>query len=263
MAEDQRPWQPAEKVQYLNDDEINAFLDHVDPCNGDGYIKYADVERKLEEAWVELVRQSSAHRTVKRDYDVDNRHDLVRSIMGPDQERISRHDLARRIRERRIPSLRQVKRQDEEETSYFERRSSWRKTRAYWAVHGPEILFIGLVVMLQVAFGVWQLIKYQTSPDFAAFGWGATVAKACAGALYPTFFFLILSISRYFSTMMRRSYHLSRFFNWDLSQKFHIRISCIALVLVTIHALGHLTGTFVHGSDPANKEAVAHVGGPP
>ncbi|KAG5765407.1 hypothetical protein H9Q72_006538 [Fusarium xylarioides] len=116
---------------------------------------------------------------------------------------------------------------------------------------------------MQCAFGIWQLVKYQTTPGYReAFGWGVVMAKTCAGALYPTFFFLILSMSRYFSTWLRRSYHISRFFNWDLLQEFHIRISCVAILLATLHAIGHLTGSFVHGSDPKNEDAVAEALGP-
>jgi hypothetical protein len=69
-------------------------------------------------------------------------------------------------------------------------------------------------------------------------------------------------MSRYFSTWLRRSYHISRFFNWDLSQEFHIRISCVALLLATLHAIGHLAGSFVHGSDPKHEDAVAAALGP-
>ncbi|KAH7303471.1 FAD-binding domain-containing protein [Stachybotrys elegans] len=66
-------------------------------------------------------------------------------------------------------------------------------------------------------------------------------------------------MSRYFSTWLRRSYYISRFFNWDLSQEFHIRISCVAILLATLHAIGHLTGSFRSGSDPSNQDGVARV----
>jgi dual oxidase len=104
------------------------------------------------------------------------------------------------------------------------------------------------------------LIKYITQLQFrAAFGWGVVLAKASAGAIYPTFFFVILSMSRYFSTFLRRWYHISRFINWDLSQRFHIAISCLAIVLATLHAIGHLSGTFVYGSRANREPAVNNV----
>lgn len=85
------------------------------------------------------------------------------------------------------------------------------------------------------------------------------MAKTCAGMIYPTMFFLILSMSRYFSTFLRRWYYISRFINWDLSQKFHIVISCVALTLASLHAIGHLTGSFVFGSMSNRQEAVGNL----
>lgn len=255
------PVRSSTKIQYLDDEEIDAFLDDLDH-NKDGYINYEEVERKLDQEHAELVPKPGPHH-VLNSKDDRGRHAFLRSMMGSDLERIPRDDFAKLIRTWKIPSLKQAKKNEEEEKSYFRRLPGWRRIRAYWAVHGPEIVFLGVVVGMQCAFGIWQLVKYQTtSPYRAAFGWGVVMAKACAGALYPTFFFLILSMSRYFSTWLRRSYHISRFLNWDLSQKFHIRICCVAILLATLHAIGHLTGSFVHGSDPKNEDAVAAALGP-
>ena len=63
--------------------------------------------------------------------------------------------------------------------------------------------------------------------------------------LYPTLFFLLLSMARYFSTMLRRSYRISRFINWDLSQEFHMYLAIFATILGTLHGIAHLTGDFV------------------
>jgi hypothetical protein len=59
---------------------------------------------------------------------------------------------------------------------------------------------------------------------------------------------MLLSMSRHLANLVRRNYFLSRFINWDLSQKFHIVISCLGFVLASLHAIGHLTGTFIFGS---------------
>lgn len=260
MAEDQERRPSLESVEYLNDDEINEFLDDIDH-NGDGFIDYGELKQKLEEAHDELSTQSNIHHS-KRDYDAYDSHAFLQSIMGPDERRIPRHHFAERIRRWKIPSLQQVKRKESQETKYFQRLPSWRRMRAYWAVHGPEVVFLSLVVSSQIAFGVWQLVKYETSPYVKGFGWGFTIAKACSGALYPTFFFLILSTSRYFSTLLRRLYYISRFLNFDLSRNFHIRISCVALLLATLHGLSHLSGTFIHSSNPANWKAIAEIIGP-
>ncbi|KAL0942317.1 nadph oxidase 4 [Colletotrichum truncatum] len=281
---------PGEGVQYLTEDEINSFLDDLDH-NDDGYIDYAEVEAKLDAAHDELApaNQLKSHHTIKKShdsYDDQRRHEFLRSIMGLSRSRpgthsgadddasegaetdarkirIPRAEFAERVRDWKIPSLKQDKASEDNQKTYVRRLRPWRRLRAYWAVHGPEIAFLALVVGFILAFGIWQCVKYVTTPQYrAAFGWGVVMAKTCAGLLYPTFFFLILSMSRYFSTFLRRSYYVSRFINWDLSQAFHIRISMAALLFATLHAIGHLTGSFNHGSRPQNQDSVAEVLGP-
>ncbi|KAK1543198.1 FAD-binding domain-containing protein [Colletotrichum paranaense] len=279
---------PKEGVTYLTEDEITSFLDDLDH-NGDGYIDYAEVEAKLDAAHDELAPggQVKPHHVISRHTSPENpnqsssssdenrlRHEFLRSIMGltgsddDDDDtsrthRIPRAAFAARVREWKIPSLKQDADSETSQRDFIQRLRLSRRLRAYWAVHGPEIAFLGLVASSLIAFGVWQCVKYATTPQYrAAFGWGVVLAKTCAGMLYPTFFFLILSMSRYFSTMLRRSYRVSRFINWDLSQSFHIKISCLALALATLHAIGHLTGSFYHGSRPENQDAVAAVLGP-
>ncbi|KAL6914815.1 hypothetical protein FSST1_012575 [Fusarium sambucinum] len=259
------PVRSSENVEFLTDKEIEEFLEDLDHDN-DGHINYDEVERKLDQEYASLVPKPSAHHVISEDHSDDDRtrHAFLRRMMGDSGvDRIPRDEFAKMVKEWKIPSLKQAKKEEEEDKSYIKKLPGWRRIRSYWAVHGPEIVFLGVVISMQLAFGIWQLVKYQTTPGYrAAFGWGVVMAKTCAGALYPTFFFLILSMSRYFSTWLRRSYHISRFFNWDLSQEFHIRISCVAILLATLHAIGHLTGSFVHGSDPANEDAVAEVLGP-
>ncbi|KAK0625183.1 FAD-binding domain-containing protein [Bombardia bombarda] len=259
-------------VQYLTDDEIARFLDDLDH-NGDGLIDYDEVEQKLDAAHDELVPQPSHHHVLARrkEYtsdssrdskappEIDLRHEFLRSIIGSDARQIPRAEFAARVREWKIPSL---ELEHKAVGDYVRKMSIWRRVRAHWAVHGPEILFLVLVISMQIGFGSWQLVKYMQGPYRAAFGWGVCVAKACAGALYPTMFFLVLSMSRYFSTLLRRSYCLSRFINWDLSQSFHIKISIVALCLATLHAIGHMAGTFNHGSQPQYEQYVAAILGP-
>jgi dual oxidase len=254
------PIRSSKNVQYLTDEEIKDFLDDLDHDN-DGHINYHEVERKLDQEHKELVPKPSAHHVIHTDHDNDARHAFLRRMMGDSgADKIPRDEFAKMVKEWKIPSLKQAKKEEEEDKSYIKKLPGWRRIRSYWAVHGPEIVFLGVVVGMQLAFGIWQLVKYQTTPKYRnGFGWGVVMAKTCAGALYPTFFFLILSMSRYFSTWLRRSYHISRFFNWDLSQEFHIRISCVAILLATLHAIGHLTGSFRSGSNPANEDAVAEV----
>ncbi|GJC89150.1 dual oxidase 1 [Colletotrichum liriopes] len=285
---------PEEGVQYLTEDEINSFLDDLDH-NDDGYIDYDEVEAKLDAAHDELAPQNQAkpHHVIRkkeqpRDFSSKQhsrdenrlRHEFLRTIMGlPGSDpgttsdpaadersrshRIPRDDFAARVRGWKIPSLKQDKDSEDSQRDYVRRLRLSRRLRAYWAVHGPEIAFLGLVVGCTLAFGVWQCVKYVTQTQYrAAFGWGVVMAKTSAGMLYMTFFFLLLSMSRYFSTWMRRSYYVSRFVNWDLSQAFHVKISIAALAFATLHAIGHLTGSFYHGSRPQNQDRVAEVLGP-
>ncbi|KAK7936027.1 hypothetical protein PG985_001522 [Apiospora marii] len=246
-----------ENIKYLDDEEIKRFLDELDK-NKDGLIDYSEVEHRLDLVHREIAPNPQPHH-LHHDARADAaRHRFLRSLLGgDDQQRIPRAQFAERVRSWQIPSPKQAERAQDDEQRYVQSLSLWRRVRSYWAVHGNEILFVGLVVAMQLAFGVWQCVKYATDPQYqAALGWGVVLAKTCAGALYPTLFFLVLSMSRYFATFMRRSTRVSRFINWDLSKAFHIRISMVAIALATLHAVGHLSGSFNWGSRPENQDAV-------
>ncbi|KAK4647852.1 uncharacterized protein QC761_105020 [Podospora bellae-mahoneyi] len=259
MASNVAPW---DDVKYLTDDEINLFLDDLDH-NNDGLIDYSEVEQKLDKVHEEIAPKALPHHLHHDSREDLDRHAFLRAIIKSDKNRIPRAEFAETVKSWKIPSMKQDQANDSEQKDYMRKMGIWRRVKSYWAVHGPEIAFIGLVVAMQLAFGVWQFVKYLTGEYYTrGFGWGVVLAKTCAGALYPTFFFLILSMSRYFSTFLRRSYYISRFINWDLSQEFHIRISCVALVLASLHAIGHLGGSFVWGSRKENEDAVAILLGP-
>ena len=255
-------------VRALTEREIDSFLDELDH-NGDGFIDYSEVEQKLDAVYDELVQgKPQAHHRLHRHHEHNtkqdhDRHAFLRSIISSDVQRIPRPDFAARVRGWGIPSMEQDSAAGASQRAYMRSLGAWRRLRSYWAVHGPEVAFLCLVVSLQVAFGVWQCVMYATTPQYqAALGWGVVLAKTCAGALYPTLFFVILSMSRYFSTFMRKWYHVSRFVNWDLGQSFHIKMSCVALALATLHAIGHLAGSFNWGSRQSNEGEVAALLGP-
>jgi hypothetical protein len=69
-------------------------------------------------------------------------------------------------------------------------------------------------------------------------------------------------MSRWFGTFCRRLYYTSRFVNWDLHQSFHIQMALLALLLSSLHAIAHLSGSFLHGSRPANQNSVDLFLGP-
>ncbi|KAK3200955.1 hypothetical protein GRF29_213g510364 [Pseudopithomyces chartarum] len=244
--------------EYLTDDEINRFIDDLDADN-DSNIAYKELEQKLNEVGKQLAPKPKRHH-IYHDKEEQGKGEFLRTLIGTNESSIPRAKFAECVRSWEIPSLEQDRKEAQDEDEYVKSMSTWRKLRAYWAVEGPQIAFMALVVGFMLAFGIWQLVKYLTYEQYRpAFGWGVVLSKTCAGVLYPTFFFLILSMSRWVSTLLRRNYIISRFINWDLSQSFHIKMSIVALVFATIHAIGHLTGSFVFGSKPGRQQNVAAV----
>lgn len=227
-------------IKPLNDDEVKAFVDDLDH-NNDGYIDYSEVEAKLDAAADELKPDRSFHNSEAE----SSRHRFLREIIGSDARKIKREDFVKRVQQWRIPSLQQEQDDEDSQDDYVRRMGMVRRLISYWAVYGPTIVFMIVVVGMMIAFGVWQLVKYLGPAYRGALGWGVVVAKTCAGMLYPTLFFLLLSMARYFSTLLRRSYTVSRIINWDLSQEFHIYMAITATCLGTIHGIAHLTGDFL------------------
>lgn len=244
--------------QSLTDDEIKKFIDDLDHDNN-GKIDYGEIERKLDEVYKEIAPKAQPHHLHHKSR-AEARHEFLRSVIGTREDRIDKADFAECVKKWEIPSLEQDRKEAQQEDDYWKHWSIWRRARAYWAVKGPEIAFLTLVAAFMIAFGVWQLVKYLTYDEYTpAFGWGVVVSKTSAGVLYPTFFFLILSMSRWLSTFLRRFYFISRFVNWDLSQSFHIKMSVVALFFATLHAIGHLSGSFVFGSMAHRQDSVAVV----
>lgn len=247
--------------QYLTEDEIKTFIDDLDH-DKNGSIDYWELEKKLDEVHKAIAPKAQAHHLHHESRSDEARHEFLRSVIGTREDRIKRDDFAKIVKKWDIPSLEQDRKEAKNEDDYLKQMSLYRRARAYWAVKGPEIAFLGLVVCFMIAFGVWQFVKYLTFEEYTpAFGWGVVVSKTAAGVLYPTFFFLILSMSRWLSTFLRRFYFISRFVNWDLSQSFHIKMSIVALFFATLHAIGHLTGSFVFGSMSSRQDAVAVIVG--
>ena len=263
-------------VTPLSDAEIKEFLDDLDH-NSDGKISYEEIETKLDQVHDEIAPNPLPHHLNHDSKEDAARHAFLKSLIGVESGSIPRAEMEARVKGWGIPSTKQASEGEGAEAEYLRRFTVVRRLKSYWSVRGPEIVFIALVVSMMLAFGLWrksnalsvsyvthaeliELIKYITEPRYrAAFGWGVVVAKTSAGALYPTLFFLILSMSRFFSTFLRRWYYISRFVNWDLSQRFHMVISCVALGLATLHAIGHLSGSFVFGSRVNREPAVANV----
>ncbi|KAF4553416.1 Ferric reductase NAD-binding domain-containing protein 1 [Elsinoe fawcettii] len=249
-------------IQPLNDKEIDDFVKGLDK-DQDGCISYSELEHKLDVVYKELPphpEEFSFNHPSRKD---EQRHEFLRAMMSSEKDKIPVDDFKNIVKSWKIPSLQQEKKNEDDNDHYLENVGWGRRIRAAWEVQGPEYIFLMMVVGLQLGLGIWQCLKYALDDQVqAAFGWGVALAKFSAGALYPTLFFLLLSMSRWYSTFMRRFYYISRFINWDRSQSFHIKISIAALVLATTHAIGHLSGTFVYGSRPNRQNAVGVLLGP-
>ncbi|KAK5937750.1 hypothetical protein PMZ80_009879 [Knufia obscura] len=249
-------------VQYLTEKEIDDFVAQLDKDN-DGCISYTELEQKLDQVYKELQPEAKAHNLHHSSRTDTQRHEFLRSMLGTNKDKIPDEEFKKIVKTWQVPSMEQEKQSEKKEQDYLNNITWARRLRAIWEVQGPEYCFVAFVVSAQIALGVWQCIKYATGPQYqAAFGWGVAFAKFSAGALYPTLFFLLLSMSRWFHTFMRRFYYVSRFINTDKSQSFHIYISIAAICLATLHAIGHLSGTFNFGSRPGRQDAVAALLGP-
>ncbi|KAK4501914.1 hypothetical protein PRZ48_007723 [Zasmidium cellare] len=257
----------------LNDDEINAFFDDLDR-DKDGYVTFDEIEKKLHEVHEELAPTLQKHHLLHPDrrdpekqvgHSEADEHIFLSGLLPSCSTKINREDFIESIKKLQVPSQKQTdsNNQDKEDQDQEHRLPFRRRLRAYFAVHGPNILFTTLVVALQLGIGLWQMVIYIKNPlARAALGWGVIVAKACAGVLYPTLMFMLLSMSRHLATFLRRNYALSRFINWDFSQKFHIYMSICGLFFASLHAIGHLTGSMLYGSRPAQQDDVARYLGP-
>ncbi|KAH0082527.1 hypothetical protein KCU60_g2097, partial [Aureobasidium melanogenum] len=248
-------------VRYLTDEEIDKFLKELDTDN-DGLVEYHEVEAKLDQVSQELAPEPAEHNLHHGDRS-EKRHQFLRSFMGTHKDHVPIAEFKKLVESWYIPSMEQEKKEEDEQAEFVKKMSYARRLRAYWEVHGPEYGFLALVVSMQVVFGTWQSVKYlTTAPYREIFGWGVVLAKTSAGVLYPTMFFLVLSMCRWLSTALRRFYWISRFVNWDLSQAFHIKMSIVALVFASLHAIGRLTGSMLYVSRPAQQDEVAAFLGP-
>lgn len=199
-----------ENTQYLTDKEVNEFVAGLDK-DSDGCISYGEIERGLDDAHKELAPEVKGHHFHHPDR-ADERHEFLRRMLASEKDKIPAEDFKRTVRSWNIPSMEQDKKAAKDEDDFMKSLPIGRRLRAYWEVHGPTWVFMGVVISLQVGIGIWQCVKYAAGSEYqAAFGWGVGLAKACAGALYATLFFLILSMSRWTATYMRRVPYISRF----------------------------------------------------
>lgn len=247
-------------IPTLTDKEITEFYSQIDK-DKDGRVSLKELEERLNHVLEELSPkpakwhlnhpdrknlEQAASEKDKRDR--SDLHDFLFSLLPTDCrdgqcESISKEAFVEQVRSWHVPSMDPDGSDTKEAKEYDGKLSYFRRLRAWWSVKGPEVLFLTFVALLTIGMSLWQgLIYVYNAQARAALGAGVIIAKFSAGAIYPLFFFLVLSMSRWFATLCRYSYTLSRVVNWDLSQSFHIKMSCLALFFAFLHGLGHLAG---------------------
>ncbi|KAE8233890.1 hypothetical protein CF326_g1072 [Tilletia indica] len=278
------------KPHPLTDEEILSFFHDIAGSKTASHITFAQLEAKLHQVHEVLApnpKKHHLHHPSRAELEGGNGlHSFLVSLLpdvndgekqpgeaGLSQRdinadfQISKDDFLKEVRGWNVPSPDQSRsdaQAEEADAVEYEKQLPFRrKLAAHWSVEGPTYLFMTFVIALQLAFGLWQgFIYVKNQPIRQALGWGVIVAKFSAGALYPTLFFMLISMSRWIATLLRRSYLISRFINADFHQSFHVRLSIVGLLLATIHAIGHLTGTFLYSSRPGQAQDVIAAGKP-
>lgn len=253
-------------LKPLSDTEIDEFYHEFDKENR-GFVTFAELGEKLEQVTEELsptpnpiqrlpkirsreVEDIEAGAQSPEDVQLES---FVQQLFPDSTTKVAKSEFVARVRSWNVPSPSQI-------TSAEPRPPLFEGLRARWEVDGPRITFIAFIVALQLGLGLWQMLTYINAPMVrSAFGWGVILSKAASGAIYPTFFFLLLSMSRYFATFIRRFRYVPRIINWDRSGSTHIWMAVAGLGLSTLHAIGYLTGSFVHGSKPAHQPEVQKI----
>lgn len=266
----------------LRDDEIEELYHEFDH-DKDGKVSFEDVEATLRSVLEELAPRPHRHHLTHPDRSTSrvkrwtrslmpwdagvaesqgrdsDLHDFLQRLLPGCEDLMTRAEFFNQVRSWNIPSQTQTSgRAKTQQAKANDRKLPLgRRFAAWWSVKGPEVAFLAVVVALILAFSLWQGLKYALNKRArAAFGYGVVVAKFAAGAMYPTFFFMILSMSRWFATFCRKSYLVSRVINWDLSRTFHIRMSCLALFLSLLHTLSHVFGTLISATQKKNQKSV-------
>lgn len=251
-------------LAVLDQSQIEKFYHEIDKDNV-GFVTLDQLADKLETVIDELTSTSSTLAKlpsderlygtvdVERDASGNQLQHFIESLFPDATSNIPKADFIAKVTSWNIlcPTI---------NTSAAIRPRIFDRIRALWEVEGPRIAFITFIIALQVGFGLWQMIKYIQSPTIReAFGWGVILSKTAAGAIYPTLFFLLLSMSRYFATLIRRFKPLPRILNWDRSQNTHVWLGFVGLGLATLHGIGYYTGSFVHGSRSSSRVALEKV----
>ena len=154
-----------DNVQYLSQEEINKFIEDLDK-DSDGCISYTEIEHKRDAVHDEIAPDAKPHNLHHDSREDHEWHDFLRNAMGSEKDAIPASDFAKIVKAWQIPSMEQAKKTEDEGDDYMKRLSIGRKLRAYWSIEGPKYMFPALVISMQLAFGIWQMVKYLTQMQY-------------------------------------------------------------------------------------------------
>ncbi|KAI9666767.1 MAG: hypothetical protein M1831_001543 [Alyxoria varia] len=263
----------------LTEREIKDFFNEIDGQKR-GWVSVAELRAKLESFYIDENVEPSRHpgftsifRGGAQDVEKQKRDHAVEShgaghfafqLLPRGDAKLDFVDFTKIVHAWGIPSQHQTSSEGQDAyADAYERRLPWsRRLQAHWAIEGPRILFVCFVVAVMLACGLWECVKFSKDKDkLAAFGPGVVIAKTMVGIMYPSMTFMLLSMSRWLATSMRRwgPLFVNRAINWDRHQSFHIWMAVTTMIAGIFHALSHLSGTFVHGSREVYQPAVAAI----
>ncbi|CZR53129.1 uncharacterized protein PAC_03007 [Phialocephala subalpina] len=208
-------------------------------------IEYDEVENMLDDVHKEIAPDPKPHHLHHEDREDAARHQFLRSVMGTDKNRIARQDFANIVRGWKAPSMDPDKKAEEDHDA----NSGHIHCSCHWLANWSGHVAAGQVSDRNAVSTFWP----SSQTPFQAIGWGCSPGEdICRNSVSHDV------LSRSVDVKIPSTF----FMNWDLSQSFHIKLSLVALLFATTHAIGHLTGSFLYGSRPAQQPAVAAVLGP-
>ena len=247
--------------QPLSDDEISSLFDEL---SENGFVTRDNVEIKLHTIALDSDPRLSTYHLHMQTASLDD-IDLggfLNSIFPDHTNALDWAEFSELAKQWNVPTqslARQTNRRSSPKESTL---SGKGQLKAYVALEAPRIIFMGIVVILQFSFAMANFIRFMKDQQARhALGWGVIIAKTAAGAIYPTIFFMILSMSRWLATFARKIPGVRQFINWDLYRGFHIYMSCSCLFFASVHAIAHLCGDFVWASRSSHQLAVEQLWG--
>lgn len=245
----------------LTDDEISSLFDEL---ARDGLVTRENVEIKLHTVALEHEPRLSDYymHSPLKGLDGLDVNGFLNTLFPNNTKALDWTEFSKLAKEWEIPTQKRGSSDKNSSQTADPTVSKIDKIKAYIALEAPQIIFMSIVVALQILFAACNFAHFMENHEARhALGWGVIVAKTAAGAIYPTIFFMILSMSRWLATFARKIPGLRHFINWDLYRGFHIYMCCTCLLFATIHAIGHLCGDFVWASRQSHNAAVEHMWG--